>query len=389
MRERGDSRAPREPFAARRRIPRAMRPLLPVLLVALALASCVSGTSGKPALSGAFVLSERAAEDGLRTKFRVQPARPGPALVRVDTRAVQVAHLGIAARALDRAYVRDRGLEPWRGVMITSVEGGSAAFAAGLRAGNVLLSLAGESLGNVEQFREVVEARLAPGVAVPATRLRPGDEGGWIEEELEVTPGAKDVDESTTERIELDAPEEITLRTGMQVATLPAELASQAGLGDASVALVTGVVLGAAAYDEGIRGGDRIVRCNGSPVAGAADVLSALRAGGATLDVAVEGRLGAHEASIRKRADVDARNDFYVPIVIRHQQRADRTRTSFLDFIFQFGFNYRRSVHESATREEYVSKYFSMLPFGMFELESSPERTRRTIFWLITWSTRR
>ena len=59
---------------------------------------------------------------------------------------------------------------------------------------------------------------------------------------------------------------------------------------------------------------------------------------------------------------------------------------SFLDFIFQFGFNYRSRYHPSATRAPQKSWRFSALPLGMFEFSKSPEGKRRnTFFWFITF----
>ena len=219
--------------------------------------------------------------------------------------------------------------------------------------------------------------------------LRRNASGAFEEEPIEITPGARTIEDSTTERVGLEAPDEIVQRTGMQVATLDAELARESGLGDASLALVTSVVAGASAYEEGLRGGDRILECNGAPVGGAGDVLTALRSGASRLDVVVDGHLGPHRASVGTDEDVDARSRFHVPIVVDHERCAERSSTSFLDFIFQFGFNYRRSSYDSSTREPVEKTYLSILPFGMFEFERSPKKSRNTLFWFITWSTRR
>ena len=80
---------------------------------------------------------------------------------------------------------------------------------------------------------------------------------------------------------------------------------------------------------------------------------------------------------------------FHTPIIVDYTGRVDRTRTSFLDFIFQFGFNYRRTVGPSRTREPAKETYLSFFPLGMFEFERSATRSRNTLFWLITWSSRK
>lgn len=359
-------------------------------LVSLLACGCVSVSGGTPATSRAFLLSERTSEDGVRIKYRVQPERgAAPSLLRVETRSVEAPYLGITARSLNREYAESLGLQPWRGVRISSMDGESAAKQAGLRVGDVLVSLAGEELGSVDEFKEVVAALLEPGVPTSAVRLRSESAGVFVEQTFDITPGTRTIEDSTTERIALEAPTEIVERTGMQVATIEAELARESGVGDTSLALVTSVVTGASAYDAGIRGGDRILECNGKPVASAADVLTALRAGTAKLDVVVDGDLGEHRAAIGTDADIHARRTFHIPIVIDYTSRVDQTRTSFLEFIFQFGFNYRRSVNESSTREAAEETYLSILPLGMFEFERSPKLDRNTLFWFITWSTRR
>lgn len=372
-----------------------MRPSLTTsltsVLLGLLAASCISTSSvGRPVMSRAFQLAERTSDDGVRTKYRVQPERGGgPALLRIETRSLDVPYIGVSVRALNRDYAENLGLKPWRGVRITSIHGECAAREAGLRVGDVLVSLAGEELASVEEFKEVVAVLLQPGASTTGVRLRNDGSGAFVEESFEITPGTRTIEDSTTERIALDAPGEIVDRTGMQVATVDAELARESGMGEASLALVTGVVAGTSAYDAGVRGGDRIVGCNGAPVSGAGDVLKALRGGDSKLKLVVEGELGEHSARVGTDEDIDARRRFHVPIVIDYSSRVDCTHTSFLDFIFQFGFNYRRTVRESKTREPAVETYFSLFPLGMFEFERSPKRDRNTLFWFITWSTHR
>ena len=367
-----------------------MRIQLPILLLVSLLSGCVVTADGRATDSQSFVLSERVDETGVTTRYRVQPDRQiGPSIVRTETVSVEIAYLGVSVRTLDRPYADALGVEPWRGVALTIVQGDSAAKQSGLRAGDVLVTLGGELLSSAEQFKDVVATQLAPGVPVEATILQKGDDRAHAEISVEIVPGTRTIDDSTSERIALAAPEEIVKRTGMQVATVEAELAREIGVGDDDVALVTTVVPGAPAYDEGIRGGDRILECNGAPVSRAEDLVELLRSGAGRLDVLVDGSLGAHRADVGARGNVDVRRRFHIPILVDYSRRVDRTRTSFLDFIFQFGFNYRRTAYGSSTREPYEKTYLSILPFGMFEFERSPDESRNTLFWFITWSTRR
>ena len=366
-----------------------MKLFLSVILTSLLFCSCVSSYGGPASTSNAFLLSEHTSEDGVRTKFRVQSDREsGPSVLRVETRSIEVAFLGINARSVGRSYAEAQGLEPWRGIRITALNSDSAADNSGMLAGDLLLSLAGEELASVEEFEELVAALLQPGVPVSAVVLRKNSEGSYIEKTLEITPGSRTIEDSTTERIQLEAPDELVMHTGMQVATLDAELALDSGIGDSSVALVTSVVAGASAYDSGIRSGDRILECNGVPVSSAAEVLQAAMSAD-MLDVVVDGRLGEHRAGVGTNESVDSRTRLHIPIIIDHTKRVNRTRTSFLDFIFQFGFNYDRIARTSSTRQPSVETSLSILPLGMFEFKRTPDYNRNTLFWFITWSSQR
>lgn len=366
-----------------------MQHQLTAILAAALLSSCVSTYGGTASSSSAFLLSEHTTDEGVHTKLRVHGDRDsGASLLRVETRQEEVPYVGLRTRSLNRDYAESLGLTPWRGVRITSVTEDSGAAEAGLRTGDILLSLAGQDLASTEAFQETVALLLQPGVAVQAVLLRKQSPGDYVEETVTITPGSRMIENSTTEQMKLDAPVEIMRRTGMQVATIDAEIAASCGFGDDSIALVTTVVAGAAAYDGGIRSGDRILECNGEPITSAAEVLAFVRANEA-LSLVLDGDLGLHRTGIGTDEDIDTRSRFHVPILIDHKTRVDRTRTSFLDFIFQFGFNYRRTVEDSDTREPHQETYLSILPLGMFQFERTPTQSKNRLFWFITWSSRR
>ena len=83
--------------------------------------------------------------------------------------------LGIAARnlALHPGSVRRHGLASGGGVLVTSCEPGGPADAAGLRQGDVLVHLDGESVGGIDDLhRLLLEERI--GTSMPVTVLRNG-----------------------------------------------------------------------------------------------------------------------------------------------------------------------------------------------------------------------
>jgi len=78
------------------------------------------------------------------------------------------AAVGLGIRGLLPEQAREAGLGERRGVLVTSVAEGSAAAAAGLRSGDIILSVDGQSLGDASDM----EARVI--VVVPGTPLTLG-----------------------------------------------------------------------------------------------------------------------------------------------------------------------------------------------------------------------
>ena len=88
--------------------------------------------------------------------------------------------LGLGIRGLPLAEAREAGLGERRGVLVTAVAEGSAAAAAGLRVGDIILAAAGQDLGDASALEERVIV-LAPGAPLV---LRVWREGRVIELEL-------------------------------------------------------------------------------------------------------------------------------------------------------------------------------------------------------------
>ena len=92
-------------------------------------------------------------------------------------------------------------------------------------------------------------------------------------------------------------------------------------------------------------------------------------------------------ASVELADDLGEVTRFYVPIVTDYRSDVDSTRLSFLDFIFQFGFNYRSNVYDSDTRHPADTWSLSLFPFGMFEFKKGLYSNEYTFLWFIDFET--
>jgi hypothetical protein len=364
-----------------------------------------------------FLLEERPNGEATSVAWRLFPGEDGARVHRTETRTTQVARLGVVTENVSAEVGERLGVSAWQGVWVRRVDRGSPAASAGLATDDVILALAGAEVSSSEQFRELVETRAVPGEPVELLVQRAGQSGE--PRPVSVTPEPRDVTESKTDSIRLESAAGVQELTGMQVATIPAELAEEIFARREDVVVVSGVVSGSPAYKAGIRGGDRIVECDGRPVAALDDVRRAVLAraqnlrvegrllkdedlAGAMqremgsepeperkgdLELVVNGALGNLRARVPVVEDLDRRTTFHIPIVIEYSGSAQRTRTSFLDFIFQFGFNYRSEYHPASTRAPARSSSLSIFPFGMFEFERGLTHRRYRLFWFISWKT--
>ena len=104
--------------------------------------------------------------------------------------SVQRALLGVVVRDVDATLAREKGLDKIEGVFVQEVNEGSAAAAAGIKKGDIILSINGKILNSVPELQEAV-GRFRPGNSVKALLRR-----GSSEKEIRLL--LKDVSGSTT-----------------------------------------------------------------------------------------------------------------------------------------------------------------------------------------------
>jgi len=337
------------------------------------------------------VLSETPLEDGTPGSVRYQlfPGQGGaPSIHMTRTIEREVPYLGLDVVTIDEERAERLKVEPWKGVAIHRSRSGRPGERAGIARDDVILQVGDVQVTSMEQFRAVA-AVLEPGVPVPMVVLSHG-----VENTVDVAPDSRKEFQSDVVKHDLIHEELVQRHTGLQVATIDPDLAERVFGAGQPVTIVSGVVTGSPAYMSGLRSGDRVQSCDGAVVTSGADLTTAVlervnKTRGGKVVIGVDGPLGAHSADLRVLDSIEDSSDFDIPILMSYRSDIDSTRWSLLDFIFQWGGNYSGYYAPSPTRKPQHTSSLSLFPLGMFEFERGPTRSRTTLFWLITWSSRR
>jgi len=381
-----------------------------ILLTALA-PSCVSVTRTSWSEDSDPTVLKREERDGTTTTWRLHANRAGaPLLERTDKRQREIAYMGLNVAALTRARAEALGLAAFNGVVVESVISETSAKDAGLRAGDVILTIDDVPMTSDEQFRDFVANDLAPGANVTVDARRSAREG--VESiQFVFDVGQRMTEDASTESLPLRGSRVVRELTGLDAAELSPERSAELLGASETTVLVAAVALGSPAYHAGLRSGDHIVTLDGAPLGGLDALVAAVlgradqnglqiasderasldteRTSDAPLAVGVRGPLGQHTATLDVRGDLDERSEVDIPILFERESDLASTRWSLLDFIFQFGANYRSRYATSVTRQPARHSFFSMLPFGFYEVEKRPGYARYCILWFIEWERRR
>lgn len=194
-----------------------------------------------------------------------------PAMAWADT-----AFLGISSREVRGADARDLGLATADGALVERVYEGTAAEAAGLRRGDILVEFAGEKVFDDDDLTRLIRSHRA-GDPVEMVVLRGGERltlstelGSRADYEDEAPSGWAAALESFFGGGR-DHP-----RLGVHVMELNAQLAEYFEVSDQRGVLITQVVRRSPAEEAGIRAGDVVTRVAGSRVYGTGDISDAL-----------------------------------------------------------------------------------------------------------------
>jgi serine protease Do len=187
-------------------------------------------------------------------------------------------YIGVSIQAIDETTAKALGLDRARGVFVQSIVEGGAAEAAGLREGDVILSIDAKEVNAANELQSYI-ARKHPGDEVKLAVFR---DGKTIEKRVSLRSRKEDAtvvaakeDESKGSESEAAVPKDISLDViGMSVRALTADERKETKVDKGIV--VTDVKHFGEAFNRGLRVGDVIVEADKNPVTSPKELQSAL-----------------------------------------------------------------------------------------------------------------
>jgi S1-C subfamily serine protease len=183
---------------------------------------------------------------------------------------VHRSQIGVTIQPVTSDIANSLGLAQVRGALINSVQPGSPADKAGLRRGDVITGVNGETIKNGNELRNEV-SQLQPGTSAKLSLVRDGKE-----QSVSVTLAERKASAAGSE--ERDSSGNPT-GFGMAVEPVTRDRARELGLAATSGVVVVDVQSGGRAADAGIQPGDVIVEVDRKPVNDADGLRAALKDG--------------------------------------------------------------------------------------------------------------
>jgi serine protease Do len=185
---------------------------------------------------------------------------------------VRRGRLGVTIQGITPELARSLNLSGTSGALVSDVDEGSPAEAAGLKRGDVITGLNGAPVKETNELRNEIAA-LQPGSEAKLTIMRDGKEQMLTARlgELEGVNRAESLERAA----------EGSAKFGLSVEPLTAERARELGIEARSGVVVAGVEPGSRAADAGLRTGDVIEQVDRKPVTSIEALRSALNTGSA------------------------------------------------------------------------------------------------------------
>ncbi|HWW76572.1 MAG TPA: DegQ family serine endoprotease [Pyrinomonadaceae bacterium] len=195
----------------------------------------------------------------------------------IDKGRVRRGQLGVFVQAITEDIAQSLGLKEARGVIVGSVQKGSAADKAGIKQGDVITAFNGNAVNDANELRNLVAAT-QPGTDAQVTILRDGRE-----QQLSVTLGelSAQAGAGRDEGDEGGGGQSEGGKLGVGVTPLTPELATRLRLpADKEGLVVTEVDPSGPAADAGLQQGDLIEQANRQPVKSVEDLRAAIQNAG-------------------------------------------------------------------------------------------------------------
>jgi Do/DeqQ family serine protease len=214
---------------------------------------------------------------------------------------VRRGQLGVVVQAVTEDLAQGLGLKDVKGVIVSTVQKGSAAEKAGLKQGDVITAFNGTNVNDANELRNLVAAT-QPGTDATLTILRDGRE-----QELKIALGELTAASRAArgdEEAEGSERGEGGGRLGVNVTPLTPELATRLRLpADRQGLVVTEVDPTGPAADAGLRQGDLIEQANREPVRSTEDLRAAVEGAGErpVLLLVTRGNQGSTFITVRPR----------------------------------------------------------------------------------------
>ena len=410
----------------------------PLLFAAFCLTGCAAPYRPPVYPIGPLTIKTTELPDGSTESWEVDGGWIQPPMLQMrESQVRKVARLGIKCPTFADLDGNDGSTQ--EGLPIDEVIAGSPAERAGLVQGDLLLQIDGKNITSIYELRqhmdELPNLDQAVELTVCSTHQGESAEQATNERQVQIVPEAVEVTETEVDAMALRPSVGVQHYTGLQAATVPAEVAKSIYGVDAAVLLVTGVVCGSPAYYAGLRAGDRVLSIDGGPAtlddlrvavydrvmdegsllipthdllmfddehrfASGAAVSSPLTvkmllgandqraSDDAPMLLEVDGPLGPHRAELPLATeDLDNVTKTNLPGILTSRSTAGGTGVQFLDPGFTIGFDYRSYATDSSTREPVHNLTLQVLPFGMFEVRKYPNQDvdEVTLFWFLTF----
>jgi serine protease Do len=176
------------------------------------------------------------------------------------------AYLGIYGQDLNRNLARALDLDNSQGIIVNQVQEDTPAEEAGLKEGDVIKTLNGNTVHDYSNFRTQI-ATSNPGDEITLGIVRDGNK-----QELTVTLGELPSDLAVNQQPQSREQESLGKTLGFRVRNLSPEIAQQLGMSpDQEGVVVTEISRGSNAYRQGLRQGSVITEVDRKPVSDVSD----------------------------------------------------------------------------------------------------------------------